>query len=308
MWGWAMPRAGLQLLVTGASGFLGWHLCRIASTTWQVHGTYYQHSLTDVDLPGVAWHRVDLTQADAVDALIERVAPDGVIHAAALSQPNHCERFPEQSYAVNVLATENLAKICGDRGIPFVFTSTDQVFDGQQAPYDETSHPAPINTYGRHKLEAEQRIRRVHATATLCRMPLMYGPATPRAGSSLQGFLSALREGRSLDLFIDEFRSPAYVEDAAQGLLLALGCGVNLLHLGGPERISRYDFGLRMAAVFGLDAGLIRPSYQADVPMPAARPADVSTNSQRAVALGYCPRDVESGLRAVLDWPGAGQS
>lgn len=293
-----------RLLVTGASGFLGWHLCRVASATWQVQGTYCQHSLADGDLPGVALHRLDLTQADSVQDLIAAIAPDAVIHTAALSQPNRCEQDPEQSYAVNVEATATLAKLCGDRQIPFVFTSTDQVFDGQQAPYDEASPPSPINTYGRHKLEAEQRLRQVHPAATICRMPLMYGPAAPQAGSFLQGFLATLREGRSLDLFIDEFRSPAYGEDAAQGLLLAVASGVDLLHLGGPERISRYDFGLRMAAVFGLDAGLIRPSRQADVPMPAARPADVSTNSQRAMALGYCPRDVAAGLRAVRDWAG----
>lgn len=302
-----MPIVDKRLLVTGASGFLGWHLCRMASATWQVHGTYYQHPLTSEALPRVIGHRVDLTQDDAVPALIEATNPDGVIHTAALSQPNRCEQAPEQSYAINVLATERLAQICGDRQIPLVFTSTDQVFDGQQAPYDEMSLPAPINIYGRHKLEAEQRIRRVHAGATLCRMPLMYGPAAPRAGSFLQGFLAALREGRSLDLFINEFRSPAYVEDAAQGLLLALDSGVGLLHLGGPERISRYDFGLKMAAVFGLDPGLIRPSNQADVPMPAARPADVSTTSQRAMALGYRPRNIEAGLRAARDWQGTEQ-
>ena len=89
-----------------------------------------------------------------------------------------------------------------------------------------------------------------------------------------------------------------YVEDVAAGLLLALNHPGTLLHLGGPERLSRYEFGLRVAEVFGLDAQLIQPCRQADVAMAAARPADVSANSQRAVALGYQPRGVWAGLEA----------
>ncbi|HIK45678.1 MAG TPA: NAD(P)-dependent oxidoreductase [Leptolyngbyaceae cyanobacterium M65_K2018_010] len=289
-----------RLLITGASGFLGWHLCRLARDAWQVHGTFHQHP---VELARVQMHRVDLTQPDELRAWLEELAPTAVIHTAALAQPNRCEQQPDLSYAINVEGTQELAQFCGDRQIPLVFTSTDQVFDGQAAPYSEADTPHPINCYGRHKLEAERRLRQAHPGATICRMPLMYGPASPRAACFLQEFLRTLATGQPLTLFTDEYRSPAYVEDAAAGLLLALDSSLLLLHLGGPERISRYEFGLRMAAVFGLDPGLIVPCQRADVPMPAARPADVSTSSQRAFALGYRPRGVMAGLRAVLQGP-----
>ncbi|MBD1917920.1 MULTISPECIES: SDR family oxidoreductase [Cyanophyceae] len=297
-----------RLLITGASGFLGWHLARAAQATWQVEGTYHHHS---PPLPGVKLHCIDLTDAIALKEWLAQVAPDAVIHTAALSQPNRCEQEPDLSYAMNVEATRVLAQICGDSGtdrfanrhIPFAFTSTDQVFDGQAAPYDETSPPSPISVYGRHKVEAEAIIQTAHPNAVICRMPLLYGPPSPTAECFLQGFLRTLEAGQPLHLFTDEFRTPAYVEDAAAGLLLALEKASGLLHLGGPDRLSRYDFGLHLAEVFGFDKTLLVPSKQADVPMPAARPADVSSGSRRAIDLGYRPRGVVAGLRATKAWP-----
>ncbi|WP_081972767.1 SDR family oxidoreductase [Leptolyngbya sp. KIOST-1] len=285
-----------RLLVTGASGFLGWHLCRAAQATWQVVGTYHRHR---PPLPGVELYELDLTALAALPPWLESLAPDAVIHTAALSQPNRCEQEPDLSHRLNVEATRVLAQFCGNSNIPLAFTSTDQVFDGQAAPYSEDSPPSPISLYGRHKVEAEALVQALHPFAAVCRLPLLYGPPSPTAECFLQGFVRTLRAGQPLHLFTDEFRTPAYVEDVAAGLLLALEKATGLLHLGGPERLSRYDFGLRMAAVFGLETALIVPGKQADVVMPAPRPPDVSSRSDRAFALGYCPRDVEAGLKAT---------
>lgn len=287
------------LVITGASGFLGWHLCRRARPRWPVHGLYHRHL---PELPGLALTGLDLTNAAALGRWLRDIRPAAVIHTAALSLPNHCEEQPDQSAAINIKATRTLAEYCGAQAIPLVFTSTDQVFDGTAAPYAETSLPNPINTYGRHKLAAEQLLRQIHPAVTICRLPLLYGPASSTAECFLQGFLRTLAAGQPLQLFVDEFRSPAYVEDVTAGLLLALGRPGDLLHLGGPERINRYDFGLAMAAIFGLDKTLILPSYQRQVVMPARRPPDVSSDSRRAVALGYHARGVRAGLTAVRDW------
>ncbi|PSR14550.1 NAD(P)-dependent oxidoreductase [filamentous cyanobacterium CCP3] len=287
--------ASRRLLVTGASGFLGWPLCRAAQATWQVVGTCHRHR---PPLPGVALHQIDLSDLGNFSAWLETLAPDAVIHTAALSQPNRCEQVPELSHRLNVEATRVLAQFCGDRSIPLAFTSTDQVFDGQTPPYTEASRPSPINIYGRHKVEAETLIQALHPAAVVCRLPLLYGPPSPTAECFLQGFVRTLEAGQPLHLFTDEFRTPAYVDDVAAGLLLALEKATGLLHLGGPERLSRYEFGLQMAEVFGFEQDLILPSKQADVAMPAARPPDVSSNSDRAFKLGYRPRGVEAGLVA----------
>lgn len=292
-----------RLLVTGASGFLGWHLCRAAQATWQVEGTYHRH--VPQQLPGVNLYGIDLGDLDAIAPCLAAIAPAAVIHTAALSQPNRCEQNPAQSYRVNVETTRVLAEFCAQRQIPFGFTSTDQVFDGQSPPYSETSPPSPINLYGHHKAEAEVLVQALHPTAAICRLPLLYGPPSPTAECFLQGFLRTLQAGQPLPLFTDEFRTPAYVEDVAAGLLLALEQAPGLLHLGGPERLSRYDFGLHMAEVFDVDPNLLIPGKQAEVTMPARRPPDVSSDSQKAFSLGYRPRGVIAGLSAAKDWNSA---
>jgi dTDP-4-dehydrorhamnose reductase len=250
-------------------------------------------------MAGVTAHRVDLTNSQEVESWLSQLHPDGIIHAAALSKPNRCEQEPELSYRVNVEATRTLAQFCGSRQIPLVFTSTEQMFDGESAPYAETDHPSPINVYGRHKWEAEQILQQLHPQAVICRMPLMYGPSSPTSQSFVQGFIQKLKSQQTLPLFVDEHRSPAYVEDAAEGLLMALEKGTGVLHLGGPERISRYEFGLLLAEIFDLDGASISPSHRADVPMPAARPADLTTNNHRAIAMGYAPRTPRAGLMAM---------
>ncbi len=291
-----------RLLVTGASGFLGWHLCHQAQQGWQVYGTYQRHPIA---IAGVQLHGMDLTQRSAVQDWLRQLQPDGVIHTAALSKPNDCEQNPDRSYQINVEATCTLAEFCGERQIPFVFTSTEQVFDGESAPYGESDPPTPISMYGRHKVEAEERIQQVHPQAAICRMPLMYGPPSPITESFVQGFIRMLEAHKPLPLFVDEYRTPAYVEDAAEGLLLALGKGSGLLHLGGPERINRYQFGLLLAEIFDLNPACITPCHRADVPMPAPRPADLTTSNERAVALGYQPKNVRDGLTTMKHFRGA---
>ncbi|MGC9502679.1 SDR family oxidoreductase [Baaleninema sp.] len=285
-----------RLLVTGASGFLGWNLCSIACENWQVWGTYFRKAL---DIEGVNMVCVDLTDERAVGEMFETVRPDAVIHAAAVSSPNLCQTHPQLSYAVNVAASVRLAQLCGDRSIPFVFTSSEQVFDGKNSPYTETDAVCPINLYGEHKAIAEREISQRYPNATICRMPLMFGCVPPTASSFIQPFLKAMRDGRELKLFVDEFRTPVSGETAAQGLLLALETITGILHLGGRERISRYEFGLLLKEIFQLPQARIEPCRQAEVNMAAPRPGDVALDSSKAYALGYCPPSLKTALLEI---------
>ena len=182
-----------------------------------------------------------------------------------------------------------------------VFTSTDLVFDGEAAPYQEADPPNPISLYGEHKALAEAEVLARHPGAAVCRMPLMYGPSGPVNPSFLNFMLKAVAEGRELKLFTDEWRTPVSGADGARGLALALtlimeqgACG--LLHLGGTERLSRYAFGEILRRVLGRPDMALSPCLRSDVPMPAPRARDVSLDSGKARALGYAPSTVEEEL------------
>lgn len=286
-----------RLLITGASGLLGWSLCRLACGEWEVVGTMSTHV---VAVSGVRMLRVDLTSAPDVTALFRDLRPQAVIHAAAVSSPNVCQTHPVESARINVETSILVASLCAEAHIPCLFTSTDLVFDGLDPPYKEDHGTSPVNVYGIQKVRAEEGMMARYPGVTVCRMPLMFGDSGPSASSFIQPMVSAMREGRTLTLFTDEFRTPVSAADAATGLLMALRIGVaGILHLGGSERISRYDFGKLLARTLGMQGARLVPCLRQDIPMAAPRPQDVSLDSSKAFAMGYRPAPLESSLREL---------
>lgn len=285
-----------RLLVTGASGFLGWNLARRALADWDVFAV---HGRRRVEIQGTRMARIDLTDFAALKEMVREVKPDAVVNLAAVSQPNDCEREPEASRRVNVEAAVNLAGLAADRGAPLVFTSSDLVFDGRNSPYKEEDPVSPVNLYAEQKVAAEAGIRARHPGASICRMSLMFGPPSPVSVSFIQPFLAKMRAGETLGLFTDEFRTPLGARHAIEGLLLALAHRAELLHLAGPERISRHDFGALMARILGIGSAVIVPCRQADVPMPAPRPPDVSLDISKARELGFAPPPLERQLEEL---------
>ncbi|MEM9088720.1 MAG: NAD(P)-dependent oxidoreductase [Cyanobacteria bacterium P01_F01_bin.53] len=282
-----------KLLVTGASGFLGWNLCQIAAKDWDVYGVYHSRSLT---IPGTTLLKADLTNPQDLQSLFKTVQPDAVVHLAAESSPNYCQDHPEVSHQLNVIVSRDIAKQSADADIPLAFASSEQVFDGLNPPYKEEDPPSPVNLYGEQKALAELEVLTAYPKAAVCRMPLMFGAVPPTASSFLQHFIQALRDERELKLFVDEIRVPVSGMTAAKGLLLALDKVQGRIHLGGKEPISRFDFGRLMVEIFELSAEGLRASRQQDVIMSAPRPPDLSLDSTKAFALGYAPLSIREEL------------
>lgn len=286
-----------KLFVTGASGFLGWNLCYLAAATWEVYGTALTKTIA---IPGTTLLNIDLTNDSELNHLFQSIQPDAVIHLAAQSSPNVCQNQPEASYPLNVTASATIASLCADRELPCVFASSEMVFDGLNAPYREDDRVSPINRYGEQKALAEVAMLDRYPKTAICRMPLMFGAVPPTASSFIQPFIQALRTGQELKLFTDEFRTPASATTAAKGLLLALQAVQGRLHLGGRERVSRYEFGCLMAAVLGLSPDGIKACRQQDLPMAAKRPPDLALDSTKALQLGYAPLSLRAELEALI--------
>jgi len=276
-----------RLLVTGAGGFLGHNVCAAAVEHYEVFGTVLRRASTLRELRTV---QTDITDFAALKDCLDAVKPHGVIHTAAAADPAYCQQHPQESWRINVQAAANLAGLCADRHIALIFTSTDLVFDGLHAPYKETDPVSPVNIYGEHKALAEQNILERHPTAAVCRLPLMFGMRGSELASFLAPLLRLMHEGKQVVLFTDEYRTPVSGATAARGLLLALHNQVRgILHLGGKESISRYDFGTMVARVFAFTGATLLAARQQDVPCAAPRPRDVSLDSSLAYKLGYAP-------------------
>ncbi len=284
-----------KLLLTGASGFLGYHLLRLA-TDYDVYAMYNQQQGA---LGGVTWVHGNLTNYIETGNLFDDIEPDLVIHTAAISDANYCQQNEEAALAINVEATINLAGICSDFQIPFVFTSTDLVFDGTKGNYVETDAVNPLNAYGEQKVLAEKEVHRIYPPALIARLPLMFGLPAASAGNYMHKLLLQLRRGEPANLFTDEYRSACGARSVALGLLQLAGNTSGIVHVAGPGRLSRYEFGTLVAEQFGLDKQLLKAGSQKDVKMAAPRPADVSLSIAKALALGYAPLSVKEELRLI---------
>jgi dTDP-4-dehydrorhamnose reductase len=198
-----------------------------------------------------------------------------------------------------------VASACAGRGIRLVALSTDLVFGGESAPYVETDPPRPLSVYGRTKREGEQTVLAEFPAAAVARVALVYGRGHGARGTASESVAWALRAGRPATLFTDEQRTPVDAVSVAEATLRLLsGTASGVFHLGGPERLSRFELGRRVARALGLPEAGLRPSAQAEYKGSDPRPADVSLDIGRARReLGWEPRPVEEALREGRDAP-----
>lgn len=277
-----------QILITGAGGTLG----SVALTWAQQRGIRCWGTIrTEADrarLPaGTDLVVADLRDPGALLAQVQQRRPRAVIHLAAMSQVAQVRASPIEAHEVNVDATAELAAAAAEVGARFVFASTDMVFDGTSAPYTEEASPAPLSEYGRSKLRAESHVLR-YPTAVVARLPLLFGVAPaarkPAFFEQLARRLLSPGHGARARLFSDEFRTPLLYEDAAAALVrLAQPDGPSgVVHVPGPERLSRAAMGLALA-----QALQIAPEFdviQSATAVGAAeepRPADLSLSGER---------------------------
>jgi dTDP-4-dehydrorhamnose reductase len=243
---------------------------------------------------------LDLRNAERVADTLRALHPEVIVHAAAVTNLARALHDPPLAQATNVDATRHLSEFASRHSSRMVFISTDMVFDGERAPYGEADAVGPVGVYGRTKVEAEQFVLR-HSQALVVRVPLLYGvPAVVRDTTFLQQ-VRALQAGAALTLFDDEFRTPLWLEDAAAAVIRCAQSDLDgIVHLGGPQRLSRLQMGRLLAAALGVSDAPIVAASRLSAQALEARPRDLSLQSERFMAMfGEPPgRTVEDALAA----------
>ena len=273
-----------RILITGASGLVGSHLMQRAAGRFDTLGLF--QSFEPRGLPG-RFAPCDLTDATAAAAAFAAFRPDIVIHCAAMADSDRCQADPALARGLNVDVTRLLARQARQAGAKFVFLSTDILFDGRKgAPYVEGDPPTPLSLYAQTKVEAEDIVRAEGDHWIIVRTSLIYGPS-PRGNRGIDERLgAAIRAGRPIRLFVDEFRSPISAANLADVLLeLADSPHTGLFHVVGAERLSRYEIGMTIAAHYGWPMTTIELVHVADVLMDPPRPADLAMDMGKALAV-----------------------
>lgn len=287
-----------RVLITGASGLVGGRLAEVLEGGFEVVAA--RHVAPLAARPEVPTVSLDLLDPSSVDRALEEARADAVVHAAALADANVCEEQPALAQRLNVDASGALARASARRGLRLVALSTDQVFPGDKAWLREEDAVRPLMTYGRTKLEGEEEVLRQCAGSAVLRVALVCGRGHGARPTASESVAWSLRRGQRLRLFTDQYRTPVDGEAVADAIATLLrGTGSGRYHLGGPERVSRHELGLRTARAFGLDASAIEPVTQATFSVGAPRPADASMDSERARReLGFEPRPLDAMIRS----------
>lgn len=223
-----------RIWVTGAGGLIGNALVR------QLRG-FPQLS----PVIGLTREECDLTQPESIRERYLRDAPDILIHCAAISRPTDCDQDPALARLVNVEATRHLVELHRDR--PFVFLSTDVVFDGSKGNYREDAPLCPLSLYGETKALGEAIVAR--NPASLIVRTSLNGGRSPTGDRGFNEQMElAWQAGQSLKLFTDEFRTPIAADVTASAIieLLVRDCR-GVVHIAGGERMSRWELGRLLA-------------------------------------------------------------
>jgi dTDP-4-dehydrorhamnose reductase len=260
----------MRVLVTGANGMLGIDLCSLLETEG------HEVIRTDVGVrEGVSvkpWEALDITDTQAVSRCLLGHQPDAVVHGAAYTDVDGCERNPDVAYRVNALGTWNLAAVCGSHHITLVYVSTDFVFDGTKGePYTEFDTPNPLNHYGASKLAGEQFVRQLCRQHFITRTAWLFGVHGPSFPAKM---LDLAKTRTDLDVVADQVGSPTHTRDLAHTIGTLLRSPLyGTYHVTNSGSCSWYEFAKTTLTMAGVENVEFHPMPADKWPSPTKRPA-----------------------------------
>lgn len=252
----------MKVLITGANGFIGRKILNRLATNKDCEVLAVSLHEDRYPKEGYQFCALDITDSSALSRCIAAFRPDVIIHTAAMSVIGQCEAHQDASQLLNHEVVKNLAAAAKDIHCRLIHLSTDNVFDGQTSElHKEDDTPHPINTYGRHKMMAEQAIEAILDNYAILRVVMVYGkPLEGQHGNLVHLVRSKLEAGEPIYTVTDQFRTATFVEDivdVTEKLLTDPHTGI--YHICSGELMSIYDIALKVARAFQLDENLVKP-------------------------------------------------
>jgi dTDP-4-dehydrorhamnose reductase len=273
------------VLITGANGLLGQKLCRDFSSSHKVIATDLQPDSL-VPLPNLSYETLDITDRRALDFHVRFYEPSAIINSAAYTDVDGCETHRAQAWATNVGGVKNLIRACKKHNSKVVHLSTDYIFDGENGPYSEDDPPNPVSFYGETKLESEKVIKRSGIEFLVVRTNVLYGFGKKVKGNFLIWLLEKLSAGEKLEIVTDQLNNPTLADNLSACILEMTEKNLSgVFHIGGAEYLSRYDFALKVAKVFGFKEAEITPIKTDSLEQKAKRPSRGGLKIQKAQAI-----------------------
>ncbi|MDE1844369.1 MAG: dTDP-4-dehydrorhamnose reductase [Thaumarchaeota archaeon] len=283
----------MKFLVTGSAGLVGSQVVKdLVKSQNQVYSCYHDAKPLD----GIPV-KLDLVNNESMTKVVEEVKPDVMIHLAAMTNVDLCEKEKDLALQINAKATEVLSKQAAKHGSFFLYVSTDYVFDGEKGMKIESDTPNPVDYYGYSKYQGELAVQDMASNWCIARTSTPFGiHGTKKSFPSF--VIENLQSKKEISVVTDQFTSPTFVPNLSQMLIeISTRQILGTIHLAGATRISRYDMAVLVAKKLGLDTSLLKQSSIKDMNWVAKRPRDSSLDVSRATQLlNEKPMPVEQGL------------
>jgi dTDP-4-dehydrorhamnose reductase len=291
-----------SILITGSNGLLGQKLVHLLKEKNNVIASSKGSCLIS-NQSDFIYHSLDITDEEAIFETFEKYKPDAVINTAAMTNVDGCEDQKELCDKINVRAVEYLSKACEQYDTHLIHISTDFIFDGENGPYSEDDIANPLSYYGLSKWKSEKVLQDSSCKWAILRTIILYGTAEnlQRNNIVLWG-RKALKEGQTLNIIDDQFRSPTLAEDLAQACRLVVEKqATGIYNASGKDIMSIYEMVERMADFYQCDKSQINRISSSTLNQKAKRPPKTGFLLNKIInQLGYVPHSFEEGL-ALLE-------
>ena len=243
-----------KILITGAEGQLGIALQRTLSDKFDVFPT---DKIGSESSSIGSSKNMDITERSDVENTIKEVNPDIIINCAAYTDVDGSERNKNLAHMVNVMGLQNLIH-ASTYNTYFIHISSDYVFDGKAGPYSEEDSTYPINYYGKTKLESENILRGSRRKYLIIRPNVLYSEDLFFNANFFSWVYKSLANNKSISVVNDQISNPTYVSHLVEVIFLCIILNAEgIYHYGSDDFMSRYEFAIIIAEVFGFDKSLL---------------------------------------------------
>lgn len=295
----------MKVLITGSNGLLGQKLVAHLLTNHISFIATSKGKNRNPECPKDYYLSLDITQIGEINDCLKQHDFTHIIHTAAMTNVDACEKNPKECLAINHHGTTLLFNASRLKDIHFTLLSTDFVFDGIKGNYAEEDTPNPLSIYGKSKWMAEQELLKSdYSNWAIARTIIVYGKGYHLNKSNIFSWLlEELSLGRKVSLITDHFRAPTWAEDLASGCMAIVNKNHRgIFHLSGPETLSIYELGLRVAHYLNADPSLVMPIDSSTLNQLAPRPPKSGFKLDKAKnELGYQPHTIEETLSFLLN-------
>ena len=271
----------MKFLVTGSAGLVGRQVVHDLIEKGDTVYSGYHNTKPELGIETF----MDLNYHDKTKEIIEKLNPDAIIHLAAITDVDLCEKEKNLAMKINAKATDIISKQAAKQKAFFVYVSTDYVFDGKKEMQKESDVTNPVNYYGKSKLEGEKSVMNLASSWCIARTSTPYG-LHPKKKSFPIWIANNLQKNNEVKVFVDQFTSPTYVPNLSRMLVeVAKRQIVGVIHLAGATRISRYEMAELTAEKLNLNKKLLLPVNLHEMNLAAKRPKDSSLDVSQAFSL-----------------------